>query len=77
MLSFFRSKPSEGTAINNIISATENLSIEEAELATQHSTLHSTAKMNEYKDPNDLLKSLGYQNKTELQETIYGAAANS
>lgn len=80
MLSFFRSKSSDAT-VNKIISDTENLSIEKAEIAIEttvtpitamNSTTINTKSPNECTDSNALLKSLGYQNETELRETIYG-----
>lgn len=71
MLSFFRSKSSETSAIDKIVNGTKNLAIEVDE------TPIDAANMQTISDNNDntkttSLQSLGYQNETELKETIYG-----
>lgn len=71
MLSFFRTKSSEGT-VDKIINGTKNLSIEVAEVVTPQNTQNMQSNKNHSNDPNALLKSLGYNNDTELKETIYG-----
>lgn len=73
MLSFFRTKSSE-SSVDKIINGTTNLSI--AEVATPQnikSNMQSTTYDIHTNDPNALLKSLGYNNDTELKETIYGS----
>lgn len=76
MLSFFRTKSSEST-VDKIINGTKNLSIEVAEVATPQikQNMQSTTNENHMNEPNPnaLLKSLGYNNDTELKETIYGS----
>lgn len=74
MLSFFRTKSSDGT-VDKIINGTKNLSIEVAEIAAPQNTqnMQSTTNENHTNDPNALLKSLGYNDDTELKETIYGS----
>lgn len=74
MLSFFRTKSSEGT-VDKIINGTKNLSIEVAQVATPQikQNMQSTTNVNHMNEPNTLLKSLGYNDDTELKETIYGS----
>lgn len=81
MLSFFRTKSSE---VDNIINGTKNLSVEPIEATTTYNmnintpaaaSSHVTTNQNITIDTtksNELLKSLGYQNATELKESIYG-----
>lgn len=81
MLSFFRTKSSE---VDNIINGTKNLSVEPIEATTTYNmninttaaaSSHVTTNQNitiDATQSNDLLKSLGYQNATELKESIYG-----
>lgn len=76
MLSFFRTKSSEGT-VDKLINGTKNLSVKVTEVAAPQNTpnMQSTTNDNQTNDPNALLKSLGYNNDTELKETIYGSYA--
>lgn len=65
MLSFFRSKSTE-SQVSEITVATENMKMQSSEseaTATTSSAMPSTS---------DLLSSLGYNDATELRDTIYG-----
>lgn len=74
MLSFFRSKSSETSVVDKIVNGTKNLAIE-----VDETPIDAAANMQTISDKNDntntkttSLQSLGYQNETELKETIYG-----
>lgn len=72
MLSFFRSKSSEASVVDKIVNGTKNLAIE-----VDETPIDAAANMQTISDNNDntkttSLQSLGYQNETELKETIYG-----
>lgn len=80
MLSFFRTKSGE-TAVDKIISGTDALSITHSDTPdNQLDTMDLTGVValdrklsnDDAKDHEVLLKSLGYQNATDLKECIYG-----
>ena len=64
MLSFFRTKSTDTTQVDGVVTATQNL--------TMQSNSPSTTNAEESTDSSELLKTLGYANSTELKETIYG-----
>lgn len=71
MLSFLRSKSSD-IPVDKIVSGTNELSLHtnNNDSAAQMSDTPMTASQQQC--PDDLLKSLGYQNANDLRETIYG-----
>ncbi|XP_055319914.1 MIP18 family protein galla-1 isoform X2 [Sitodiplosis mosellana] len=71
MLSFFRSKSSETSVVDKIVNGTKNLALQ-----VNETSIVAAANMQSISDNNDntnttSLQSLGYQNETELRETIY------
>lgn len=73
MLSFFRSKSTEAT-VDKIINGTKNLALKVDETPID-AVLNMQSISNDNDNANTSLQSLGYQNETELRETIYGKLA--
>lgn len=72
MLSFFRSKSTEVT-VDKIVNGTKNLNIKVDEISIDAVNMQSISNDNQNNEnANTSLQSLGYQNETELRETIYG-----
>lgn len=70
MLSFFRTKSSEAT-VDKIINGTKDLALKVDETPVDAANMEPISNQNGI-DPDKLLKSLGYQDATELRETIFG-----
>lgn len=70
MLSYFRTKSTEAT--DKIINGIENLAVKVDEKPADVAASMDTISKQFDNNPSNLLKSLGYQNETELRETIYG-----
>lgn len=70
MLSFLRSKSSD-VPVDKIVDGTNKLNLH---MNNNDSTAQMSASQlaTSQQSPDDLLKSLGYQNATDLKETIYG-----
>lgn len=68
MLSFFRTKSSEAN-IDKVVNGTKDLSLDIDEIPIDIANMQSHSNN---QNTNDLLNLLGYQNETELKETIYG-----
>lgn len=72
MLSFFRTKSSEAT-VDKIINGIEHLATKTDEKPVDvAASMDTISKQSDNPNPSSLLKSLGYENETELRETIYG-----
>lgn len=69
MLSFFRSKSSEAS-VDKIVNGTKNIALEVDETPIDAANMQPISNDNQNNDAS--LQSLGYQNETELRETIYG-----
>lgn len=68
MLSFFRTKSSEAN-IDKVVNGTKDLSLEVDDTPIDIANMQSHSSN---QNINDSLNLLGYQNETELKETIYG-----